>query len=91
VVWSNPCTKVGGTAKICTDEQKPYKRHDSVDEVAHHTEVRRIQEVLLCRYVTPDPQMAARADHDQWQAHQTQERGTAGQSFKSATIQYHAA
>lgn len=46
---SNAISEVSGTTNICTDEQELYRRHNNVDEQAHHCEVRRIPSALLCR------------------------------------------
>ena len=40
---SNVTSEVSQTAKVCTDEQKLYKRLVKLDKVAHHTKVRSIQ------------------------------------------------
>lgn len=39
---SNVISEVSETTKVCTDEQKLYKRHSIVDKIAHHIKVRRV-------------------------------------------------
>lgn len=46
VVRRNPGTEVSEPAKTCTDEQKPDRRLYGLDEVAHHTEVRKFVELM---------------------------------------------
>ena len=39
VVFREGCTEVSGTTNVCTEVHEPDKRHECVDEQAHHCEV----------------------------------------------------
>ena len=49
VVYREVCTEVSGTTNVCTEEHEPDKRHNCVDEQAHHCEVQLTPKTHLCR------------------------------------------